>query len=173
MRRAIHLLDRPMLASRTTNVTRLQASGRRGVGLACGMDELTLSIVGIDFPNADRSKSNRRMEVMLCTPSEPVELRREPKNPHDANAVAVFSMRGVQMGYVSAERAPLIGRRMQQEPYAVVFQALAGNMGYVRIRFGGGAPTLPETVEPPPSSRPAPYDPDIFYPDPEGPEWGA
>ena len=137
------------------------------------MDELTLSIVGIDFPNADRSKSNRRMEVMLCTPGEPVELRREPKNPHDANAVAVFSLRGVQMGYVSAERAPYIGRRMQQEDYAVVFQAMAGNMGYVRIRFGGDSPTLPEPIEPVPPSRQASFDPDAFYPDPEGPEWGA
>jgi hypothetical protein len=26
------------------------------------MDELTTSIVGIDFPNDDKSKSNRRME---------------------------------------------------------------------------------------------------------------
>jgi hypothetical protein len=141
------------------------------------MDELTLSVVGIDFPNADRSKSNRRMELLLCAPGEPVELRREPKNPHDANAVAVFSLRGVQMGYLSAERAPFIGRRMQQEEYAVVFQALAGSMGYVRIRFGGGPPTLPDVIEsePPAPSRPrdATFDPDAFYPDPEGPEWGA
>jgi len=137
------------------------------------MDELTLSIVGIDFPNADRSKSNRRMEVMLCTPGEPVDLRREPKNPHDANAVAVFSLRGVQMGYVSAERAPYIGRRMQHEDYAVVFQGMSGNMGYVRIRFGGDSPTLPEPIEHVPPSRQASFDPDVFYPDPEGPEWGA
>ena len=139
----------------------------------CGMDELTLSIVGIDFPNADRSKSNRRMELLLCVPGESVELRREPKNPHDANAVAVFSLRGVQMGYLSAERAPLIGRRMQQEDYAVVFQALAGSIGYVRIRFAGGAPTLPEPDDSTQPSRSAQYDPDIFYPDPDGPEWGA
>ncbi len=137
------------------------------------MDELTLSVVGIDFPNADKSKSNRRMEMLLCQPGEPVDLRREPKNPHDANAVAVFSLRGVQMGYLSAERAPLIGRRMQQEEHVAVFQALTGSMGYVRIRFGGGAPTLPEPGESPPPSRSAPYDPDVFYPDPDGPEWGA
>lgn len=138
------------------------------------MDELTLSVVGIDFPNADRSKSNRRMELLLCAPGEPVELRREPKNPHDANAVAVFSLRGVQMGYLSAERAPLIGRRMQQEDHVAVFQALVGTMAYVRIRFGGGAPTLPDPEAPPPArSRPATFDPDAFYPDPEGPEWGA
>ncbi|SFO17911.1 HIRAN domain-containing protein [Sphingomonas sp. OK281] len=138
------------------------------------MDELTLSVVGIDFPNTDRSKSNRRMELLLCAPGEPVDLRREPKNPHDANAVAVFSGRGVQMGYLSAERAPLIGRRMQQEEHVAVFQALVGTMAYIRIRFGGGAPTLPDPDAPAPArSRPATFDPDAFYPDPEGPEWGA
>ena len=141
------------------------------------MDELTLSIVGIDFPNADKSKSNRRMEVMLCTPGEPVELRREPKNPHDANAVAVFSLRGVQMGYLSADRAPFIGRRMQSEDVVVVFQGLAGGVGYVRLRFGGGEPTLPVAAasDAPVRALPrsVPFDPDAFYPDPDGPEWGA
>ncbi|RMB53864.1 HIRAN domain-containing protein [Sphingomonas sp. PP-CE-3A-406] len=141
------------------------------------MDELTLSVVGIDFPSADRSKSNRRMELLLCAPGEPVDLRREPKNPHDANAVAVFSARGIQMGYISAERAPLIGRRMQQEEHVAVFQALTGSMGYVRIRFGGGAPSLPDVVAGEIGARSrgraAPFDSDAFYPDPEGPEWGA
>jgi hypothetical protein len=155
----------------------LGASGaRRRVWIeGHGVDELTLTVVGIDFPNADRSGSNRRMELMLCTPGEPVELRREPKNPHDANAVAVFSERGVQMGYLSAERAPLIGRRMQQEGYVAVFQALVGSMGYLRLRFGGGMPTLPRPseAETPAPGRTAAFDPDAFYPDPEGPEWGA
>lgn len=137
------------------------------------MDELTLNVVGIDFPNADKSRSNRRMELLLCKPGEPVALRREPMNPHDANAVAVFSMRGVQMGYLSAERAPFIGRRMQQEPYEIIFQALTGSLAYVRIRFGGGSPTLPEPADSPPPSRHARYDPDAFYPDADGPEWGA
>jgi len=30
--------------------------------------------------------------------------------------------------------------------YVVVLQALVGSMGYVRIRFGVGAPTLSEQV---------------------------
>lgn len=117
------------------------------------------------------------MELLICKPGEPVELRREPKNPHDANAVAIFSIRGIQLGYLSAERAPLIGRRIPLEEHVGVFQALVGSMGYLRIRFGGGAPTLPDTVEPemPVASRArtATFDPDAFYPDPEGPEWGA
>lgn len=57
-------------------------------------DELTTSIVGIDFPSEDKSKSNRRMECMLCAPGDLVELRPEPKNPYDENAIAIWSERG-------------------------------------------------------------------------------
>jgi hypothetical protein len=133
------------------------------------VDELTLAVVGIDFPNADRSKSSRRMEALLCAPGEPVELRREPKNPHDPRAIAVFSQRGIQIGYLSAERAPWIGKRMLVgEEHQAIFQALQGKTAYIRIRFGGGTPALP--VEP---TEPADAESDAFYPDPEGPEWGA
>jgi hypothetical protein len=33
-------------------------------------DELTTSIVGIDFSNEHKSKSNRRMQIMLCAPGD-------------------------------------------------------------------------------------------------------
>ena len=62
--------------------------------------ELSLAVVGISHPNANGS--NRRFEAMLCVPGESVELRPEPKNKHDSNAVAVFSARGVQIGYLTA-----------------------------------------------------------------------
>ncbi len=146
------------------------------------MDELTTSIVGIDFPNEDKSKSNRRMECIICAPGELVELRLEPKNPFDENAVAIWSERGVQLGYVSAERAPLIGKRMGQDEVVAVFQAMHGAGAYIRIRFGGGLPTLPDPVPdvpappPPRQMRPATrpvYDPHAFYPDDDGPEFGA
>ncbi len=141
------------------------------------MDELTTSIVGIDFPNADKSRSNRRMEILMCAPGDPVTLRREPKNPHDPNAIGVWSLRDIQMGYISAERAPLLGRRMQAEPVVAVFQAMMASGAYVRIRFGGGEPTLPPMPDPD-SARIAPAvrrgrDADGFYPDDDGPEWGA
>ena len=137
------------------------------------MDELTTSIVGIDFPNEDKSKSNRRMECMLCTLGDAVELWLEPTNPDDENAVAIFSARGVQLGYVSAERAPLIGKRMKEGEASAVFQAMHGSGAYIRIRFGGGVPTLPDPVTDDPK-RPPPWqaqpaqrpisDPHAFYP---------
>lgn len=43
------------------------------------MDELTTSIVGIDVPNEDKSKSKRRMQCVLSVLGEPVELRLKPK----------------------------------------------------------------------------------------------
>lgn len=150
------------------------------------MDELTLAVVGIDFANDDKSKSNRRFELMACNPGDRIDLLPEPKNEHDKNAVAVFSAGGIQVGYLTAERAPYIGGRMKREPYIAVFQGLVESAGYIRIRFGGGAPTLP-TAAPP--SPPAQVYQDVddqgdvritrqsidhgFYPDPEGPEWGA
>jgi hypothetical protein len=145
------------------------------------MDELSLAIVGIDYPNDDKSKSNRRMELMLTAPGEPVELRFDPKNPHDPNAIAIFSSRGVQVGHLSAERGPWIGKRMQSEEFLAVFQQLHGNVAYLRIRFGGDEPTLPPPAPPlaiptkPRSLRTKqPFiDPDAFYPDEDGPEWGA
>jgi hypothetical protein len=93
-------------------------------GQSISLDELTTSIVGIDFPNEDKSKSNRRMECMLCAPGDAVELRLEPTNPYDENAVAIFSERGTQLGYVSAERAPLIGKRMKEGETIAVLQAM-------------------------------------------------
>lgn len=145
--------------------------------------ELTLAVVGIDYPNAD--KSNRTAELLKCSPGDRIELRLEPTNEHDANAIAVFSARGVQVGYVTAERAPYIRRILSGgEPYEAIFQRLDVTAAYVRARFGGGAPTMPinqggeNIVSPPPRApRPsrsrAPYDPHEFQPDPDGPEWGA
>lgn len=128
------------------------------------MDELSLAVVGVDYPNRDGT--NRRFELMQLEPGDPVELRPEPRNRHDPHAVAVFSARGLQLGYLSAERAPWIGRRLRHgEEVAAVFQGLAGAVAHVRVRFGGGAPTLPRKQEVG-ASNDQPIDPD-------GPDWGA
>jgi len=130
------------------------------------VNELTLAIVGLDYPNADRS--NRRFELALCRPGDPLELRPEPRNRHDPRAVAVWRSGGGQLGYISAERCGWIGGRLRGgEEASAVFQGAAGAVAYCRVRFGGGAPTLP-----PSALREAGGD-DDFVPDPEAPEWGA
>lgn len=67
------------------------------------IDELSLAVVGIPYPNADGS--SRIDELALCRRGECVELRLEPQNEHDSRAIAVFSARGAQIGYVTAQRA--------------------------------------------------------------------
>ena len=130
------------------------------------MNELTLAIVGLDYPNADRS--NRRFELALCRPGDALELRPEPRNRHDPRAVAVWRGGGGQLGYLSAERCGWIGARLRAgEEAQVVFQAAAGAAAYLRVRFGGGAPTLPPLAHAEASGD------DDFVPDPEAPEWGA
>jgi hypothetical protein len=106
------------------------------------MQELSLAVVGLDFPNRD--KSNRRFEVALCAPGDPVELRPDPKNPVDPRAVAVLSERGVQLGYLTAERCGMVGKKLRDgEPYRAVFQEADRHKAVIRVRFGGGEPTLP------------------------------
>ena len=58
------------------------------------MRAISLAVVGGDFPN--RRGPSRRFEIEICKPVEPVQLVREPKNPADPRAVAVFSTHGVQ-----------------------------------------------------------------------------
>ena len=141
------------------------------------MKELTLAVVGIDYPNADRAKTNRRSELLLLAPGTAIDLRPEPKNPHDEHAVAVFSPSGIQVGYLTSERAVFISARIRAgDEVAAIYQGLAGAAGYIRVRIGGGQPTLPpdrgdvDQVSSP--ARSADGD-NGFFPDPDGPEWGA
>jgi hypothetical protein len=132
------------------------------------VEEFSLAVVGINHPNAD--KSSRRFELALCVPGEPARLVLEPKNKHDPAAVAVYSARGQQIGYLSRERCLWVGSRIRAgEEHEVVFQDLDDHIASVRIRFGGGAPSLPV----PRPKAPAPDEDDMLCTDPEGPEWGA
>ena len=129
------------------------------------MKELSLAVVGLDFTNRDRS--NRRNELANSRPGDQVDLLPEPRNPMDPRAVAVIGPRGVQLGYLTAERCGLIGRRIAAgEPFVAIFQEAKRAAAIIRVRFGGGRPTLPA----PPV--PATIDAD-FFPDPDGPDWGA
>lgn len=121
---------------------------------------LSLAIVGIDYPN--KRGPARRFELEICRPGEPIELRPEPNNPHDEHAIAVFSCRGIQLGYLASERAVLIGTlRRQGHEASAIFQALEPKVGWIRVAFDGEEPTLPT----PRSNEPAPGT-DGFWPDP-------
>lgn len=105
---------------------------------------MSFAVVGVAHPNRDKAKSNRRFEIALCAPGEPVELRLEPKNPADPRAVAVISARGTQLGYLTAERCVLIGARIREgREVRAVFQADTAFGAWIRVAFDGEAPIVP------------------------------
>jgi len=102
---------------------------------------MSLAVVGAD--HANRDGSDRRFEILLCKPGEVVELRPEPRNRHDSRAVAVFSARGVQIGYLTAERCGriggLIGAGIEID---AVFQKQTPFGAWIRVAFNGETPTV-------------------------------
>jgi len=131
------------------------------------MDEFSVAVVGIQYPNAD--KSDRRFEALLCVPGEEMHLVREPKNKFDEQAIGVWSARGVQIGYITADRCAFLSTKMAIDPHAAIFQHLQGNAAYLRIRFGGERPTLPAR-QPQPA---AVGEWDEYFDDCVPSEWGA
>ena len=138
------------------------------------MRQQSLAIVGLPYANA--KGPGRRFEAELCVPGEPVELRPEPKNPFDEHAIAVFSCRGVQLGYLKSERAVLIGTLWRQgRETRAIFQGLDATVGWIRVAFDGDVPALPPAdAKRPPAPRNESLDDDPgFWPDPDGDTWGA
>lgn len=110
------------------------------------LPQLSLAIVGVDYPN--KRGPTRRFELAICRPGEPVELRPEPKNPADPNAIAVYSCRGIQLGYLTAERAPRIGQIIRRgHEVTAVFQDYFQNSAALRLAFDGEQPILPKPQE--------------------------
>lgn len=121
-------------------------------------------MVGTGFPN--KSGPSRRFEIALCEPGEPVELRPELRNPVDPYAVAVYSTRDIQIGYVRAERAPMIRRAIQKGGVSAIFQSVESWGAAIRVHLDGTTPELPSRDDsraydwPPPGSEDADWWPD-------------
>ncbi|KQM61874.1 MULTISPECIES: HIRAN domain-containing protein [unclassified Sphingomonas] len=129
------------------------------------MRELSLHVVGADFPN--RGGGNRRFEILLCTPGEAAVLVPEPRNPVDPHAVMVVSARGVQIGYLTADRAAWIGAMLRQgRAVAALFQQATPMGAAIRVAFDGAVPVLPGVqvvdVEPEPDFWPDDVPPDAW-----------
>ncbi|GGN49534.1 hypothetical protein GCM10011349_20270 [Novosphingobium indicum] len=102
----------------------------------------SLAVVGADYPN--KSGPDRRFEIAMCIPGEPVDLRPEPDNAADERAVAVYSARGIQIGYLTAERAPRMGQLIRSGvEWSAIFQEPAPYGAVVRVAFDGEQPELP------------------------------
>lgn len=119
----------------------------------------TLPVVGINFPN-DRGVL-RRFEVEICRPGEAIDLRPEPKNEFDSRAVAAYSARGIQIGYLPAERCGRIQAMiLQGRTVSAIFQGHDEHRAYIRVAYDGEVPMLPDV-----GSDEPPQEQD-FWPDP-------
>lgn len=121
---------------------------------------MTLPVVGAPYINRD--KSSRQFEILLCAPGDPLTLIHDAKNRYDEHAVAVFSERGVQIGYITAERSPHIVQLLRDgHELSAVFQAQTRWGAFARI--GVDEPAILPKVKPLPKDG---SDPDSgFYPD--------
>jgi hypothetical protein len=131
---------------------------------------VSLAVVGA--AHANKRGPTRRFELAICQPGEPIQLIPEPKNPADENAIAVFSSRGIQIGYLSAERAPWIKTLMARgEEIVAIFQRQTNWGAWIRIGFDGEVPALPPEPAEAPKEASFDADPEVdFYPDEEWPD---
>lgn len=124
---------------------------------------MSVAIVGVDYPN--KRGPSRRFELEICRPGERVELRPEPANKFDEHAVAVYSARGIQLGYLPSERAVLFGTLWRQgTTTTAIFQKADKKVGWVRIAFDGEDPALP-TQSPDVAPPDDDFEPDPIYDD--------
>lgn len=108
--------------------------------------QLSIKIVGANHPNADGG--NRRSEIAFCDIGEQLELRPEPKNPYDEHAIAAYSARGFQIGYVASERAVLLNGLMRDgHVVSAIFQDVATWGAIARVGIDC-APVLPAPTAP-------------------------
>ncbi len=128
-----------------------------------------MAVVGADHPN--KKGPSRRFEIALCLPGEAVHLIPEPKNKFDRRAIAVYSERHVQIGYVRAERAQLIGTAMSKGAVSAIFQRTEQWGASIRVHLDGTPATLPDVDDsrandwPPPGSDDPDWWPDEVYDD--------
>jgi hypothetical protein len=126
---------------------------------------LSLAVVGADYPN--KKGPGRRFEIELCASGETVQLVPEPKNPADPRAVAVYSARAVQIGYLTAERCGWIGGLLADgRKISAIFQRKTSYGAVIRAAFDGEQPTLPKETDEPAIRG----DADGFWPDPVYPD---
>lgn len=115
-----------------------------------GWNDFSLPACGECFDNEDGT--SRQAELAECRPGEQVELVREPDNPHDPRAVAIFSRRGVRVGYLRRDRAVWIGSKIDRSyDVRAIVERVKGShlpgatLGLVlRVNMEGDEPELPD-----------------------------
>lgn len=100
----------------------------------------------------------------MCNPGEELDLVPEPDNPADPYAVAVYSCRGYQLGYLPAERSGRIAAMIGQgRIVTAIYQGMDEFRAYARIAYDDDLPQLPKTSTK--MAEPPDFWPDEIWPD--------
>lgn len=115
-----------------------------------GWCDFSLPACGEQFENEDGS--SRQAELARCQPGDWLDLVREPNNPHDPQAVAIFSERGIRVGYLRRQYASVWGSKIDRGmTIAAIVERVKGAslpgspLGLVmRVNADGDEPELPD-----------------------------
>lgn len=115
-----------------------------------GWNDFSLAAVGCWYDNEDGT--SRQDELRLLKVGEEIALLREPDNPHGRNAVAIYTARGIRVGYVGKERSTWIASKIDRDyPVRAIVQRVKGRdlpdatLGLVmRVNMEGEMPALPQ-----------------------------
>ena len=77
-----------------------------------GICDFRLPACGEWYDNEDGT--SRQAELARCVPGDPLKLVREPDNPHDPRAVAVFTLNDIRVGYLRRDRAAWLGSKIDR-----------------------------------------------------------
>ena len=113
-----------------------------------GFNDFSLAAVGCFYDNDDGS--SRQMELRECLPGDPIDLVRQPDNPHDRLAVAVVTASGTCVGFLGRDRAAWIAPKIDRGyPVNAIVERVKGihltgaTLGLVmRINMEGDMPEL-------------------------------
>ena len=70
-------------------------------------------LVGYDF-ESDITGEPRKKQIKHLKEFDPVILEREPQNEYDKNAIKVYDMDGIDIGYISKKENRVIGRLIDE-----------------------------------------------------------
>jgi hypothetical protein len=117
-----------------------------------GWNDFSLAAVGCGYENEDGS--SRQLELAECRPGDPLDLVRQPENPYDPLAVAIFTAGGTCIGYLSRDRAAWIAPKIDRGYLVLaIVERVKGTdlpgstLGLVmRLNMDGEEPELPPVV---------------------------
>jgi hypothetical protein len=131
----------------TRNVIRINQNWPEGIGASL-IKKIGPLRDGVRVTGVSQKGAKKNLIALISGAERSIELRREPANPHDRNAISVIghwqnahgSAGSGQIGWVAADIAKDIGREYPSEPIGgkinMMFKPVRGKNPGIRIDIG-------------------------------------